>query len=184
MLGLPFGVRGRHAWRAAAVLASLALVFGMTGCGVTMGAGGASTSTPGATVTPTGGALERACDGPDGSVSDAGTVNLVLSTLSPLATGTPGADGFEPYAGSAHVGDIVQVQLPTTNRWGLSTASGGLTLLNPSAMLDASHGVCFWNFKAMATGDTTLNFVGGALCSPSQACPLYARLVSFLVHVA
>lgn len=79
---------------------------------------------PGMAATSSAGALTRPCDGPDGSVSDIGTVNLVLSKFSSVASNTPGAVGIPPLAGSAHVGDIVQIQLPTTNRWSLSLAHG------------------------------------------------------------
>lgn len=51
-------------------------------------------------------------------------------------------------------------------------------------MLDASAGVCFLNFKASVVGDATLDFTGGALCEPGQACPQYALLQSFVVHVS
>jgi hypothetical protein len=171
------GARGRRSSHLAAMLASVVLVAVLAGCDVTAGASGART-------TPSGGALERACDGPDGSVSDVGTVGLVLSTSSPMATGTPEVGGLQPYVGSAHVGDIIQVRLPTTNRWNLSTVTEGLTLLSPSAALDTGHGVCFWNFKAASAGDARIDFVGGALCARGQACPAYARLASFVVHVS
>ncbi len=62
--------------------------------------------------------------------------------------------------------------------------TAGLTLLSPSAVLDMGHNVCFWNFKAVSAGDKTLDFVGVALCAPAQACPAYARLASFSVHVS
>ncbi len=155
--------------RSVALVAALTLGVLVAGCGAT--SGGSS------------GTLARPCSGPDGSVSDVGKVDLVLTTTSPRATGTPGAGGFSPIEGNAHVGDVIQIQLPTTNQWNLSMVTGTLRLLSPAAVLDKHASACFWNFTATTTGDTRLDFVGGALCEIGQACPAYARLESFLVHV-
>ena len=56
--------------------------------------------------------------------------------------------------------------------------------MSPSAVLDLSQSVCFWNFKATTAGDATINFTGGALCEVGKACPQYALLASFLIHVS
>jgi hypothetical protein len=130
------------------------------------------------------GLLPRPCDGPDGHVGDSGSVQLVLTPSSAAATASasPGA-ASQPQVGSARVGDVVQVRLPATERWHQPTVAGGLTLLAPSAVLDVGLDVCFWNFKATASGDATLEFVGGALCAANEPCPLYAILQRFLVHI-
>jgi hypothetical protein len=116
-------------------------------------------------------------------VSDVGHVALVLSPSSPQATVTPGGLGFAK-VGSAHVGDLIQVQLPVTQRWGNPRINGGLSLLAPSGVQDSTHNVCFWNFTATAKGDATIEFVGGALCEPNRPCPLYARVESYVVHIS
>jgi hypothetical protein len=143
----------------------------LAGCGLSSPATGGGTSV-------------RPCSGPDGTVSAIGHVALVLSPSSPQATVTPGGVGFAPKEGSAHVGDLIQVQLPVTQRWGDPKISGGVSLLAPAGVQDTARNVCFWNFKATSKGDATIEFVGGALCAPNQPCPLYAILESYLVHIS
>ena len=176
----------RHARRSLTTrpLGALALLLMLAGCGLSSGAtGGANPANP-ANPGGGGGAGARACSGGYGSVSDLGHVALVLSPSSPQATVTPGGGGPAPREGSAHVGDIIQVQLPVTQHWGNPRISGGVSLLAPAGVQDNARNVCFWNFKATAKGDATIDFVGGALCAPNRPCPLYAIPESYLVHVA
>ena len=173
----------RRAWRSLTIcpVGALALLLMLAGCGLSSGAtGGANPANPGGG----GGAGVRPCSGGYGSVSDVGHVALVLSPSSPQATVTPGGGGPAPKEGSAHLGDIIQVQLPVTQRWSNPRISGGVSLLAPAGVHDNARNVCFWNFKATSKGDATIAFVGGALCAPNRPCPLYAIPESYLVHVA
>ena len=46
-----------------------------------------------------------------------------------------------------------------------------------------TSGVTLASFKAVAPGQATITAVGGASCSPGQACPMYAVLYSIDVTV-
>lgn len=160
--------------RAASALAASALLvlLVLAGCGVT--SNGAAGSAPNTTATATASALAAsrasACPGPAGSVNDAGTPALVL---------TPQAAN---HSANAHVGTLVQVQLPDTSHWDyLSTAS--LAPLTPAGVHDATVGVCVWNFRPASVGTVKLSFARSAICHPSTPCPMYMQQVSFALDV-
>jgi hypothetical protein len=89
-------------------------------------------------------------------------------------------------AGSAHVGDIVQVRLPTTSKWTYAPAqsAGALSLTQPSGVLIHSLNACVWTFKAVAAGTQTLPFTGQAICKPGQPCADYRIAMTFSVAVS
>jgi hypothetical protein len=89
-------------------------------------------------------------------------------------------------AGSAHVGDVVQVRLPTSSKWSYSPAqsSGALSPTQPSGVLIRSLNSCVWSFKAVAAGTQTLPFSGQAICNPGQPCPNYRIAMTFSVTVS
>ncbi len=151
--------RGVGRYRAMCFCVVLALALIVAGCGVTTANGGeASTGTPSPTInatatpslapppastatrTPTGGSSAVAC--PESSQGP-GNPTLILTPTTP------------DRAGSAHVGDIVQVRLPTTSKWSYAPAqsSGALSPTQPSGVLIHSLNACVWTFKAVAAGN-------------------------------
>lgn len=187
-----FELRGRgvRRYRAMCLVGVLALALLVTGCGVTTANGGElASSTPSATIsatatpspappsaptttrTSTGGSSAVAC--PDSSASP-GNPALILTPTTP------------DRAGSAHVGDIVQVRLPTSSKWSYSPAqsSGALSPTQPSGVLIHSLDSCVWSFKAVADGTQTLAFTGQPICKPGQPCPDYRIAMTFTVTVS
>ncbi len=134
--------------------------------------GGQSTLKTG-TIPGAGGISSQPCTGGTGSASDAGTPKLVLTPSTPNLTG------------SAHVGDLVQVQLPTTSHWDFEASVTSVTPLQPSGFQDQALKVCVWNFHMQATGNTTLTFLQTALCGGGGTpCANYAKNVKFTVQVS
>ncbi|HEY7339981.1 MAG TPA: hypothetical protein VH591_03805 [Ktedonobacterales bacterium] len=181
---------GRH--RAMRLVGLVALAVLVAGCGVTTANGGELASgTPSATVsatatataspappsaptptrTATGGNSAVACPG---SNQGPGQPTLILTPTTPDRTG------------SAHVGDIVQVRLPTSSKWTYAPAqsSGALSPTQPSGVLIRSLNSCVWSFKAVADGTQTLMFSGQAICKPGQPCADYRIAMTFTITVS
>jgi hypothetical protein len=85
--------------------------------------------------------------------------------------------------GSAHTGDLVQVQLPITQRWSFTNGQGPLMLLQPAGYEDGRANVCVWNFRASALGTSTLLFSGTAICESNVPCPQYVLAEKYTVQV-
>jgi hypothetical protein len=164
------------------LLGALALL--VAGCGAASTVGGAGSAAT-ATATPRphtgpqeGGLTVRPCPGPWGSVSGAGTASEVLTPATASHTS------------QAHLGDLVQVQLPTNMHWAYqsgasSSGSGGsLQMLSPAGLQDAQQDVCVWNFRAVSAGSATLTFQGMPLCDPNQPCTTTAQQLTFTVDVS
>lgn len=157
------------------LLALLALLVALAGCGITT-TNSAAGSAPNTTATATASAIASSqshinpCPGPAGSVGDAGPPALVLTPQS------------ANHSGSAHAGALVQVRLPDASHWDyLSTAS--LAPLAPAGVHDTTLGVCVWNFRPQSAGKVTLSFARSAICQPRVPCPLYVQRVSFTLDV-
>ncbi|HEX6797798.1 MAG TPA: hypothetical protein VF116_08805 [Ktedonobacterales bacterium] len=167
--------RAPVALAAGVLLALLALLVALAGCGITTTTtNGAAGSAPNTTATATASAIASShinpCPGPVGSVGDAGTPVLVLTPQS------------ANHSGSAHAGALVQVRLPDASHWDyLSTAS--LAPLSPAGVHDTTLGVCVWNFRPQSAGAATLSFARSAICQPRVPCPLYVQRVSFTLDV-
>lgn len=85
---------------------------------------------------------------------------------------------------TAHVGEVVEVQLPFGHRWTGPTISGdGLQLLSPSGFASTADRMCLWRFNALNQGLTQLTFSAQAICKKGQVCSLYAFAVTFRVEV-
>ena len=85
---------------------------------------------------------------------------------------------------SIAVGAVVEIRLDGKHVWhldGVQPASA-LTVAGASGALE--QGDCVWDFAAAQPGDATVSFVGGALCQPGQACPMYAILARFTIHAS
>jgi hypothetical protein len=184
--------RGVRHYRAMCLVGLLAFALAvlMAGCDVTTANSGESASgTPSvtgsatATVSPappsaptptrtaTGGSSAVAC--PDSSDSP-GNPALILTPTTP------------DRAGSAHVGNMVQVRLPTSSKWsyGPAQSSGALSPTQPSGVLIHSLNSCVWSFKAVANGGQTLSFTGQPICKPGQPCADYRIAMTFDVTIS
>ncbi len=163
--------RHGHAPVLGGVVLALATLLTVAGCGATSGAAngshGSTTATPGS---PGIGKLTvRGCPGPLGTANDAGTPALVLTN--------------QRKSGNAHVGDLIQVQVPATYRWTHIDASSNLALQQPAGIQDSSRNVCVWTYRALGAGAASVSLVGGALCEPMQPCPAYAVAANFMISI-
>lgn len=172
---------------------ALVLALAVAGCGAagTVGASGgsgapgggaaSSTPTPKASVNPGGPnkTSVRPCLGPFGSVSDVRPQPAVV-----LTPATP-----PDHTATAHIGDVIQVRLPTTRSWrylnNTSDSSGAVALLQPAGVQDGTLGVCVWNFKALSAGTAALSFAGAPLCDqPGAVCPQNILALDFTITVS
>ena len=175
------------ALRLGGALALAALLAALAGCGVTTGLGGEQgiSASPGAT-------------GTTGAASASPIVAATKTATSSSATPCPASDqgpgnpaliltpATPNRSGAAHVGDMVQVRLPTTTKWSFTSAqpTGTLTATQPSGALIHSVNACVWSFHAAAAGTATLSFIGQALCEPGKPCPNYRLAMNFTVTVS
>lgn len=166
----------------AALLGILALA--VAGCGAsTTVPGAASQPSPTATAQlthPGQGLGVRPCPGQSASAADTAAGAVILTDKTPSSS-TPTLPPTRE--ASAHVGDRIQVRLSAGVHWGLRNTTGGVTPLDPQGGEDAQLGVCFWNFRASAAGDATINFVATPICNTSGPCPAWAREETFTVHI-
>ena len=183
----------RHsmALRLCGALALLALLGVVAGCGATTGPGGEQgvSSSP----SPTG-ATQSAAASPTATSRRAPTT----TTTSSSAVACPASDqGLGNPAliltpttpnrsGAAHVGDMVQVRLPTTTKWTFQSSqpTGMLTTTQPSGVLIHSVNACVWSFQAASAGTVSLPFIGQAICEPGKPCPNYRIAMTFTVTIS
>ncbi len=154
------------------LLVSLAtlLAFVLAACGGT-GSGTASTPTP----TPTTGQGYGAVHGcPSDAVvtpaPEAANVTVKLSDANAPVT--------------AHVGDVLEIQLPFGLRWtGPTLSGGGLHMQTPAGYASTALGMCIWRFSALGVGTIHLTFFARALCQKGQFCPHYVLAFPFTIVV-
>jgi len=126
--------------------------------GTTAGASsGAASGTTSVGSIPGGGMAVRPCPG---QVSDAGAVGALALTLTTSHS-----------TGSVQVGQLAQVRLPTTDHWTLTGQPMRLTGVGEAGGQDTTLNVCYWTFRAVSAGTTTLYFSGAPPCDPpAVAC--------------
>ena len=87
---------------------------------------------------------------------------------------------------TVHVGQKVEVflrQKSGMTRWsGISSEDTAVLTPVPTG-ITAARGVTIGGFAAVSAGTTNLHSFAGPLCSPGQACPMYAILFSVTVTV-
>jgi hypothetical protein len=152
----------------------MTLALSLSACGLssvtTIGPGAGDASTPTTSASGTG-ASAKPCPVVGTSVN-LGTPALVL---------TPKSANEET---TAHVGDQIVVELPTTSRWRLAQAqSAQLQPNDPQGALDDSLNACVWSFKAQSSGDAALDFTGSAVCESGQVCPDFQLNLTFAIKV-
>jgi hypothetical protein len=85
---------------------------------------------------------------------------------------------------SAHVGDVIEVDLPFGHLWtGPTTSQGELQLQQPAGYALTPAKVCVWRFTAASAGTTNLNFYGKAICQKGELCPQYILNLPYKIVV-
>jgi hypothetical protein len=119
------------------------------------GAGSGSTPTP---ITVLGYGTAHGCPG-----------DALVSTAAPAANVTVKLVEANTTV-KAHVGDIIEIQLPFGQKWTGPTASVGiLQLQTPAGYASAATKMCIWRFRAQGAGMALLPFSASALCKVLEA---------------
>jgi len=148
----------------------IAVAFLLTACGTNTGTGtGNAPSTP----TP---------------VQSYGTTNgcpsnVVISTApsKPDVTVKP-TDTIHTI--NAHVGNVIEFDLPFGLMWGgPNTSLGVLALQTPAGYAWQASKACVWRFTAQGIGTTQVDFSARALCKKGGFCPQYVTEMSFTISV-
>ena len=85
---------------------------------------------------------------------------------------------------TAHVGDVLEIQLPFGLRWtGPTLSGGGLHMQTPAGYASTALGMCIWRFSALGVGTIHLTFFARALCQKGQFCPHYVLAFPFTIMV-
>jgi hypothetical protein len=126
------------------------------------------------TPSPAGAAYAGTCPGGIGSVNDLGVPALVFGS------------SHAEHQGSAHPGDLVQVQLSSQERWRLVSMNGieqQTGLLSPAGYEDSVLHACVWNFRLPVSGTVVLVFAGTGLCTNAHSCPQFVVRETFTISV-
>lgn len=155
------------------LIVSLAVV--LAACGSNGGAGSGTGSGSAPTPTPT---TVQGYGTANGCPSDA-----VVTGVTPAPNVTVKlSDAHSPV--TAHVGDVIEIQLPFGQRWTGPTATGGeLQLQTPVGYASTTTKMCIWRYSAQTAGMAHLTFSVGAICKMGQPCPEYASDVTFTIVV-
>lgn len=156
---------------------ALLLAATLSSCAAT----GASVTSPGArqaTITASATSAQPRgtsshCPGGLGAASAAGTPDLIADPSSP-----------DP-AGTIAVGALVQIRLPTTLHWILSSTTPRTAPLPPAGLDDTAIRACVWNFRPQIAGTLQLEFTGNPTCDPaSDRCESPSQILIITVRVA
>ncbi len=163
----------RRTWFALASFLVL-LVFALAACGSNTGGSGSATnpgSTPTKPATPITTVNLSGCPGA-AMTTPPSPAQIVLKQSDSNGTVT------------AHVGDVVEVDLPFGQTWtGPTTSQGGLQLQGPAGYAVTAAKMCVWRFTAQGTGTTELDFYGKAICKKGTMCPLYIMRIPYTIVV-
>src|SRR5579859_3948604 len=158
-------------WSAWFALSSLLilLVFALAACGYNSGGSTNTGSTTG--TTPTTSASAYGCPGTVMTTAPA-PAKIVLKPSNSNATVT------------AHVGDVVEVDLPFGQAWtGPTTSQGELQLQGTAGSAVTASKMCIWRFTAQSTGTTQVEFYGRAICQKGQMCPAYITRIPYTIVI-
>lgn len=162
----------RSAWFVFGSLLVL-LVFVLAACGYNSGGSTNTGSGSGSTTaaTPTASANVYGCPGTVMTTAPA-PAKIVLKPSDSNATVT------------AHVGDVVQIELPFGQAWtGPTTSQGELQLQGTAGSAVTASKVCIWRFTAQSTGTTQVEFYGRAICQKGQMCPAYITRIPYTIVI-
>lgn len=150
-----------------------ALTFVLVACGKNPGSGSSSTGSASSPV-PTATSVVNLNGCPS---------NAVVSTAPAPATLVLKLNDSKSTV-NAHMGDVIEVQLPFGQAWSGPTASQGILQLQPPAGYAwKAANACVWRFTVQGTGTAHVNFYGKAICKKGELCPQYIRILPFTVSV-
>ncbi len=130
-----------------------------------------------ATKTPSKAALNGCLEQPGQATMPQDAADVVLTQHD------PSAPSFVQ-AVTVYIGQIIEVRLPTTIYWALAPHDVDIVAdAPPQSLLDVTDQVCVWRFVAKQIGTTPLNFSGGLVCAPDQACPAIAAIKQYAITV-
>jgi hypothetical protein len=148
-----------------------ALTFVLTACGTNSGSGTTST---GSTPPPTSTSAVNVHGCPSNAVIGTAPTpaNVVLKPSNSNTTI------------NAHMGDVIEIQLPFGQMWnGPTTSQGVLQLQTPAGYAWEVANSCVWRFTVQGTGTTLLSFYGKAICKKGAMCPQYIMSLPFTINV-
>lgn len=161
-----------------AVSLVIALTFILAACG-TITVPGSSSGSTGNSPSPT---ATTGSTGITGSTT-AGCPSNAVVTSKPTANVTVNLKDMNSTV-TAHVADIIEVDLPFGQMWSGPTSSQSiLTQQQPAGFAWSAAKVCVWRFTAQNTGTAQLAFSGRPICKKGEACPQYIMQVPFTVVV-
>lgn len=186
------------------VLLALILTFALAACGTgtahgqgtgssgnsgnTTIASGTSTLAPVSTsTTSTSSTVQSGAQTPTTSTQGLGTDNGCPSNV--VVGGAPAAnvilhskDAANPT--TAHIGNIIEFQLPFGQKWsGPLKSQDNLALQSPFGYASSTNHSCVWRFIAKNAGTTQVSFYGQMLCKPGSICAQYVFTTTFTVTV-
>jgi hypothetical protein len=146
------------------------MVFVLAACGYNTGTGSTTTGSGSTTAaTPTTTVSAYGCPGTVMTTAPA-PAKIVLKQSDSSSTVT------------AHVGDVVEIDLPFGQTWtGPTTSQGELQLQTPAGYALTASKVCVWRFTAQNAGTTQVDFFGKAICQKGQMCPLYIMRIPYTI---
>lgn len=148
------------------------LVFVLAACGYN--SGGSTNTGSGSTAGTTPTAASGSAYGCPGTV--------MTTTPSPAKIVLKPADSNTTV--TAHVGDVVEIDLPFGQAWTGPTASQGeLQLQGPAGAAVTASKVCVWRFTAQSAGTTQMEFYGRAICQKGQMCPQYITRIPYTIVI-
>lgn len=85
---------------------------------------------------------------------------------------------------NAHVGNVIEFDLPFGRAWaGPSASLGVLELQTPAGYAWQANKACVWRFTAQGTGTTQVGFSARALCKKGEFCSQLIQDVPFTISV-
>jgi hypothetical protein len=147
------------------------LVFVLAACGYNAGGSTNTGSSSTTAVTPTTSASAYGCPGAVMTTAPS-PAQIVLKPSDSNTTVT------------AHVGDVVEIDLPFGQAWTGPTASQGeLQLQGSGGNAVTASKMCVWRFTAQGTGTTQVAFYGRAICEKGQMCPQYITRIPYTIVI-
>lgn len=172
------------------LLASLLMLclFILAGCGYSNGGGTQSATSNGGPGPRQGQPIMRPTGAPPVTTSGGSTQGCPSSTMyttDPVKANVVVKPGGSNVTVHAHVGDIIEIQLPFGKRWGgPQSDQGNLALEQPYGYGLKSDSTCVWRFTAHDAGTTALQFTSRPLCKMGQMCPMYIAVLPIMVAVS
>jgi hypothetical protein len=145
------------------------LTFALAACGSIGGSGTGSTPTP---TTVQGYGTAHGCPSDAVVTLTPPTANVTVKLTDANATV------------KAHVGNVIEIQLPFGLQWtGPTLSGGGLNVQPPAGYASTALGMCIWRFSASSGGTTHLTFFARPICQKGQYCPQYILALPFTIVV-